>query len=199
MVNGATGLLFEKVGTSAGNTFGIWQNDFTEGQQKVFDNGGSSKFYSLPNANLYSKFSVVRNNVYDITVRYAGAQLMLQYKMLPWVKGGTSGVYAMDAFNVYTADPEFKNTLTNIILSTTTQRLAAGDYIELKAKNGFNFVANGTESNTIKYGEDPTERVFRHYRTIQLKAANAPVATGTAVFEVWNQGKLLYTVNASAQ
>jgi len=199
MVNGATGLLFEKVGTSAGNTFGIWQNDFTEGQQKVFDNGGSSKFYSLPNANLYSKFSVVRNNVYDITVRYAGAQLMLQYKMLPWVKGGTSGVYAMDAFNVYTADPEFKNTLTNIILSTTTQRLAAGDYIELKAKNGFKFVANGTESNTIKYGDDPTERVFRHYRTIQLKAANAPVATGTAVFEVWNQGKLLYTVNASAQ
>ena len=66
-------------------------------------------------------------------------------------------------------------------------------------QNGFKFVANGTESNTIKDGDDPTERVFRHYRTIQLKAANAPVATGTAVFEVWNQGKLLYTVNASAQ
>lgn len=46
--------------------------------------------------------------MYDITVRYAGAQLMLQYKMLPWVKGGTSGVYAMDAFNVYTADPSLR-------------------------------------------------------------------------------------------
>lgn len=201
MVADATGLIFEKVGASGGDEFGIWQSDFAEGQQKVFDNGAASQYYVLPNAALYSKFSVVRNNVYDITVSYkpGAAQLMLQYKVLPWDNGGTSGLFAMDAFNVYTADPTFKNAVTNIILSTTTRSLAPGDFIELKAKSGFSFVSGTMEYSTIKYGASAAERVFRYYRTVQLKAAAAPVPMGTPVFEVWNQGKLLYTVNASAQ
>lgn len=198
-VSGATSIRFEKIGSTDSNTFGIWQTDFTEGQQKVYDNGASSQYYVLPNASTYSKFSVVRNNVYHITVRYAGAELRLHYKVMPWVNGGTSGVYAMDAFNVYTSDPSFSQQLTNIILSTTTQRLASGDYIELKTKSGFTFVDGATTSNTITYGTGTDENKFRHYKTIQLKATSAPVAAGTEVFEVWNQGKLLYTVNAVAQ
>lgn len=202
MVSGATGLLFEKVGTSGGNEFSIWQTDFAENKQKIFENGTSSKYYELPNSIDYSKFSVVRNNVYDITVSYkAGteAELRLQYTVLPWVDGGVSSVYAMDAFNVYAADPAFKNALTTVILSTTTKYLASGDYIELKAKPGFTFVVDGAETNTVKYGENATERVFRNYRIIQLKTSGASPALNTPIFDVFNQGKFLYTVNAAAQ
>ena len=199
MVDGASGLVFEKVGVSGESTFGIWQSDLTEGKKVVFDNGAASQYYVLPNVADYSKYSVVRNHVYDINVRYSGAQLMLKYKVLPWDNGGNSGVYVMDAFNVYTADPAFKGQLTNIVLSTTTQHLATGETIELKPESGFSFDQNGTAiSANVVYGATAQERGFRNYRIIQVKANSYPVAVGTPVFGVYSNGKLLYTVKAVA-
>lgn len=199
MVDGASGLVFEKVGVSGESTFGIWQSDLTEGKKVVFDNGAASQYYVLPNVADYSKYSVVRNHVYDINVRYSGAQLMLKYKVLPWDNGGNSGVYVMDAFNVYTADPAFKGQLTNIVLSTTTQHLATGETIELKPESGFSFEQNGTPiSGNVVYGATAQERGFRNYRIIQVKANSYPVAGGTPVFGVYSNGKLVYTVKAVA-
>ena len=165
----------------------------------VFDDGAASQYYVLPNVADYSKYSVVRNHVYDINVRYSGAQLMLKYKVLPWDNGGNSGVYVMDAFNVYTADPAFKGQLTNIVLSTTTQHLATGETIELKPESGFSFEQNGTPiSGNVVYGATAQERGFRNYRIIQVKANSYPVAGGTPVFGVYSNGKLVYTVKAVA-
>lgn len=201
LVNGATGLHFEMVGASGGKEFSIWQSDFTEGQQAVLDKGGVKKYYVLPNASDYSKHSVVRNNVYNITVAYGDgpAELRLRYEVLPWGNGGVSSLYANEAFNVYTADPAFKNAQTDIILSTATQYYPAGEYIELKAKSGFEFVLEGGASaSTVKYGSIAAEQTFRNYRKIQLKATTVPTVLGTDVFDVCNKnGKVLYTVKAA--
>ena len=199
MVDGASGLVFEKIGVSGESSFGIWQQDLTEGKQMVYDNGASSLYYVLPNVAAYSKYSVVRNHVYDIKVRYAGAQLMLHYKVLPWQNGGHSGVYVMDAFNVSSSDPSFKNEYTDIIMSTTSQTLATGESIELRAEEDFTFVDNGVETPSVTYGTTAAERVFRSYRTVQIKANTYPVADGTTIFGVYSNGQLLYTVNAFAQ
>lgn len=199
MVDGASGLVFEKIGVSGESSFGIWQQDLTEGKQMVYDNGASSLYYVLPNVAAYSKYSVVRNHVYDIKVRYAGAQLMLHYKVLPWQNGGHSGVYVMDAFNVSSSDPSFKNEYTDIIMSTTSQTLATGESIELRAEEDFTFVDNGVETSSVTYGTTAAERVFRSYRTVKIKANTYPVADGTTIFGVYSNGQLLYTVNAFAQ
>ena len=199
MVDGASGLVFEKIGVSGESSFGIWQQDLTEGKQMVYDNGASSLYYVLPNVAAYSKYSVVRNHVYDIKLRYAGAQLMLHYKVLPWQNGGHSGVYVMDAFNVSSSDPSFKNEYTDIIMSTTSQTLATGESIELRAEEDFTFVDNGVETSSVTYGTTAAERVFRSYRTVQIKANTYPVADGTTIFGVYSNGQLLYTVNAFAQ
>ena len=165
----------------------------------VYDNGASSLYYVLPNVAAYSKYSVVRNHVYDIKLRYAGAQLMLHYKVLPWQNGGNSGVYVMDAFNVSSSDPSFKNEYTNIIMSTTSQTLATGESIELRAEEDFTFVDNGVETPSVTYGTTAAERVFISNRTVQIKANTYPVADGTTIFGVYSNGQLLYTVNAFAQ
>ena len=199
MVDGASGLVLEKIGVSGESTYGIWQQDLTEGKQIVYDNGGSSLYYVLPNVEAYSKYSVVRNHVYDIKLRYAGAQLILNYKVLPWQNGGHTGVYVMDAFNVSSSDPSFTKEITNVIMSTTSQRLNAGDFIELKAAEGFVFIDNGVETPSVTYGTTAAERVFRSYRTVQIKANTYPVADGTTIFGVYSNGQLLYTVNAFAQ
>lgn len=199
MVDGASGLVLEKIGVSGESTYGIWQQDLTEGKQMVYDNGGSSLYYVLPNVEAYSKYSVVRNHVYDIKLRYAGAQLILNYKVLPWQNGGHTGVYVMDAFNVSSSDPSFTKEITNVIMSTTSQRLNAGDFIELKAAEGFVFIDNGVETPSVTYGNTADERVFRSYRTVQIKASTYPVADGTTIFGVYSNGQLLYTVNAFAQ
>lgn len=199
MVDGASGLVLEKIGVSGESTYGIWQQDLTEGKQIVYDNGGSSLYYVLPNVEAYSKYSVVRNHVYDIKLRYAGAQLILNYKVLPWQNGGHTGVYVMDAFNVSSSDPSFTKEITNVIMSTTSQRLNAGDFIELKAAEGFVFIDNGVETPSVTYGNTADERVFRSYRTVQIKASTYPVADGTTIFGVYSNGQLLYTVNAFAQ
>ena len=199
MVDGASGLVLEKIGVSGESTYGIWQQDLTEGKQMVYDNGVSSLYYVLPNVEAYSKYSVVRNHVYDIKLRYAGAQLILNYKVLPWQNGGHTGVYVMDAFNVSSSDPSFTKEITNVIMSTTSQRLNAGDFIELKAAEGFVFIDNGVETPSVTYGNTADERVFRSYRTVQIKASTYPVADGTTIFGVYSNGQLLYTVNAFAQ
>lgn len=201
LVNGATGLHFELVGVSGGKEFSIWQSDFTDGQQTILDKGGVKKYYVLPNASDYSKHSVVRNNFYNITVAYGDgpAELRLRYEVVPWGNGGVSSLYANEAFNVYTADPAFKNALTNIILSTATQYYPAGEYIELKAKTGFEFVLEGgTTASTVKYGSVAAEQAFRKYRKIQLKATTVPSVLGTEVFDVCNnKGQVLYTVKVA--
>ena len=84
-------------------------------------------------------------------------------------------------------------------MSTTSQTLATGESIELRAEEDFTFVDNGVETPSVTYGTTAAERVFRSYRTVQIKANTYPVADGTTIFGVYSNGQLLYTVNAFAQ
>jgi len=61
------------------------------------------------------------------------------------------------------------------------------------------FIDNGVETPSVTYGNTADERVFRSYRTVQIKASTYPVADGTTIFGVYSNGQLLYTVNAFAQ
>lgn len=200
---GSTGIEFNLQGTATGSRFGIWQSSFAEGRQAVDAN--NSVFFELPNQANYSKYSVVRNNVYDINVKYNGAQLTLNYKVLPWCNPDPSGVYVQDAFNVFTVDPAFSAPLTDVYLTTTSDKLMAGNVLELRAKTGYKFVdTDGAEKDAVTYGSGADELQFRHRRKVQLKApANASdatksaVALGTDMFDVYINGKLFYTVTAA--
>ena len=195
-VSEATYLSFEKMDGSF-KKVGIWQPNFEDGAQKVYDKGADSKYFMLPNTGDYSKYSVVRNNVYDITVRYSATELRLNYKVLPWGEGAKTGNYVQDGFNIFVADRTFAENLTDIWLITASSRLLNGERITLKAKAGYKFIdTDGTEKDEVTYGNGTDENKFRHRRKIQFKSP-ANIAAGTALFDVLSGGEVKYTVTAT--
>lgn len=196
-VEGTTHLTFEKMDGSF-KQLGIWQPNFEDGAQKVYDKGADSKYFMLPNTGDYSKYSVVRNNVYDITVKYSSeAQLRLNYKVLPWGEGAKTGNYVQDGFNIFVADRTFAENLTDIWLITASSRLLNGERITLKAKAGYKFIdTDGVEKDEVTYGNGTGENKFRHRRKIQFKSS-ANITAGTALFEVLSGGEVKYTVTAT--
>lgn len=195
-VSEATYLSFEKMDGSF-KKVGIWQPNFEDGAQKVYDKGADSKYFMLPNTGDYSKYSVVRNNVYDITVRYSATELRLNYKVLPWGEGAKTGNYVQDGFNILVADRTFAENLTDIWLITASSRLLNGESITLKAKAGYKFIdTDGTEKDEVTYGNGTDENKFRHRRKIQFKSP-ANIAAGTALFDVLSGGEVKYIVTAT--
>lgn len=195
-VSEATYLSFEKMDGSF-KKVGIWQPNFEDGAQKVYDKGADSKYFMLPNTGDYSKYSVVRNNVYDITVRYSATELRLNYKVLPWGEGAKTGNYVQDGFNIFVADRTFAENLTDIWLITASSRLLNGERITLKAKAGYKFIdTDGAEKDEVTYGAGADENKFRHRRKIQFKSP-ANIAAGTALFDVLSGGEVKYTVTAT--
>lgn len=195
-VEGTTHLTFEKMDGSF-KQLGIWQPNFEDGAQKVYEKGADSKYFMLPNAADYSKYSVVRNNVYDITVRYSATELRLNYKVLPWGEGAKTGNYVQDGFNIFVADRTFAENLTDVWLITASSRLLNGESITLKAKAGYKFIdTDGTEKDEVTYGNGTDENKFRHRRKIQFKSP-ANIAAGTALFDVLSGGEVKYTVTAT--
>ena len=195
-VSEATYLSFEKMDGSF-KKVGIWQPNFEDGAQKVYDKGADSKYFMLPNTGDYSKYSVVRNNVYDITVRYSATELRLNYKVLPWGEGAKTGNYVQDGFNILVADRTFAENLTDIWLITASSRLLNGERITLKAKAGYKFIdTDGAEKGEVTYGNGTDENKFRHRRKIQFKSPGR-IAAGTALFDVLSGGEVKYTVTAT--
>ena len=195
-VSEATYLSFEKMDGSF-KKVGIWQPNFEDGAQKVYDKGADSKYFMLPNTGDYSKYSVVRNNVYDITVRYSATELRLNYKVLPWGEGAKTGNYVQDGFNILVADRTFAENLTDVWLITASSRLLNGESITLKAKAGYKFIdTDGTEKDEVTYGNGTDENKFRHRRKIQFKSPGR-IAAGTALFDVLSGGEVKYTVTAT--
>ena len=195
-VEGTTHLTFEKMDGSF-KQLGIWQSNFEDGAQKVYDKGADSKYFMLPNTGDYSKYSVVRNNVYDITVRYSATELRLNYKVLPWGEGAKTGNYVQDGFNIFVADRTFAENLTDIWLITASSRLLNGESITLKAKAGYKFIdTDGAEKDDVTYGNGTDENKFRHRRKIQFKSP-ASITAGTALFDVLSGGEVKYTVTAT--
>ena len=195
-VSEATYLSFEKMDGSF-KKVGIWQPNFEDGAQKVYDKGGDSKYFMLPNTGDYSKYSVVRNNVYDITVRYSATELRLNYKVLPWGEGAKTGNYVQDGFNILVTDRTFAENLTDVWLITASSRLLNGESITLKAKAGYKFIdTDGAEKDEVTYGAGTDENKFRHRRKIQFKSPGR-IAAGTALFDVLSGGEVKYTVTAT--
>ena len=195
-VSEATYLSFEKMDGSF-KKVGIWQPHFEDGAQKVYDKGADSKYFMLPNTGDYSKYSVVRNNVYDITVRYSATELRLNYKVLPWGEGAKTGNYVQDGFNILVTDRTFAENLTDVWLITASSRLLNGESITLKAKAGYKFIdTDGTEKDEVTYGNGTDENKFRHRRKIQFKSPGR-IAAGTALFDVLSGGEVKYTVTAT--
>lgn len=195
-VSEATYLSFEKMDGSF-KQLGIWQSNFEDGAQKVYDKGADSKYFMLPNTGDYSKYSVVRNNVYDITVRYSATELRLNYKVLPWGEGAKTGNYVQDGFNILVTDRTFAENLTDVWLITASSRLLNGESITLKAKAGYKFIdTDGTEKDEVTYGNGTDENKFRHRRKIQFKSP-ANITAGTALFDVLSGGEVKYTVTAT--
>lgn len=171
--------------------FSIWQNSFTEGQQEV----APGVYYSLPNAANYSKFSTVRNNVYDISA-VEGFQLVLNYKIEDWCTGRIGRVYAGYGFNVVVDEPSFPGGASTVRILTAEKNLVAVGAVELvPLVNDAKFSVGGKESNTLRFGTVPEHKDFQAQLEGTLTLPSAP-AKDTPIFQIKYNNKVVYTVKS---
>lgn len=188
-VNGATSFFVTDAGNVDYYKFSIWQTSFTENQQEV----ATGVHYVLPNAANYSKFSTVRNNVYDITAK-EGFQLTLHYDIEDWCTGKIGRVYAGYNFNVVVDEPTFPGGESTVHIITAEKNLVQLGLVELEPLIGGAQFTVGTDTrNTLRFGNQPGQSGFQERVDATLRFPSQPAA-GTPLFRIKHNNKVVYTV-----
>lgn len=190
-MQGSTSVVFE-YNTSGDHyyRFSVWQTSFDENKERV--GTGTSDFFVLPNAANYSKFSLVRNNLYQLEASEA-QQLMLNYKLTDWCDTYKARIYSGPGFQVVVEDPKFTGGQSKVRVISTESAHPADHKIQIKPAAGVTFSAlNGVGAlNAGNYEVGAQD--FQKEGNFTASFATAP-ATPTAAFEIIYNGKVLYTV-----
>lgn len=188
---GSTSVVFE-YNTSGDHyyRFSVWQTSFDENKERV--GTGTSDFFVLPNAANYSKFSLVRNNLYQLEASEA-QQLMLNYKLTDWCDTYKARIYSGPGFQVVVEDPKFTGGQSKVRVISTESAHPADHKIQIKPAAGVTFSAlNGVGAlNAGSYEVGAQD--FQKEGNFTASFAAAP-ATPTAAFDIIYNGKVLYTV-----
>ena len=190
-VPGSTSFYLTDGGNNDYYKFSIWQSAFTEGQQEV-DNG---VYYTLPNAANYSKFSTVRNNVYNIEAE-EGFQLTLNYNIEDWCTGRIGRVYAGYRFNVVVEEPTFPGGESTVRIVTAEKNLVQLGLVELvPLVPNAKFTVGGAQQNTLRFGNAAGQSGFQEQVEGTLRLPAEPTA-GTPIFQIKYNNKIVHTVKS---
>lgn len=190
-MQGSTSVVFE-YNTSGDHyyRFSIWQTAFDENKQAV--GTGANDYFVLPNAANYSKFSLVRNNLYQLEASES-QQLMLKYKLTDWCDTYKARIYSGPGFQVVVEDPKFTGGQSKVRVISTESAHPADHKIQIKPAAGVTFSAlNGVGALNAGNYEVGAE-TFQKEGNFTASFATPP-ATPTAAFEIIYNGKVLYTV-----
>lgn len=140
----------------------------------------TSKFV-LPNAaDTYSRYSVVRNNFYDIVAEEAYPQLHLCFNVRPW-QDDFFHVYVGPYFNVYVDDPTFSSPTCKVRIITSEAHGVPADFRVCVMKVG----TTETVTHTNPAHQSFTEHTF---------TLASPLAAGTNVLQIFYKHELLTTL-----
>ena len=170
--------------------FSIWQTAFDENKKAV--GTGANDYFVLPNAANYSKFSLVRNNLYQLEASEA-QQLMLKYKLTDWCDTYKARIYSGPGFQVVVEDPKFTGGQSTVRVISTESALPADHNIKIAPKSGVTFSAQ-TGFGTLTGGNyEVGAQSFQEEGGFRASFGAAP-AVGTPAFDIIYNGKVLYTV-----
>ena len=190
-VPGASSFYITDGGNNDYYKFSIWQNSFTEDQKEV----KTGAYFSLPNAANYSKFSTVRNNVYDISAK-EGFQLTLNYNIEDWCTGRIGRVYAGYRFNVVVDEPTFPGGASTVRIVTADKNLVQLGLVELvPLVPNAKFTVGAVQSNTMRFGNQAGQSSFQEQVEGTLRLPTAPTKD-TPIFQIKYNNKVVYTVKS---
>jgi len=190
-VPGSTSFYLTDGGNNDYYKFSIWQSAFTENQQEV----KTGAYFSLPNAANYSKFSTVRNNVYEITAK-EGLQLTLNYNIEDWCTGRIGRVYAGYRFNVVVEEPTFPGGESTVRIVTAEKNLVQLGLVELvPLVPNAKFTVGGAQQNTLRFGNAAGQSGFQEQVEGTLRLPAEPTA-GTPIFQIKYNNKIVHTVKS---
>ena len=190
-VPGSTSFYLTDGGNNDYYKFSIWQSAFTENQQEV----KTGAYFSLPNAANYSKFSTVRNNVYEITAK-EGFQLTLNYNIEDWCTGRIGRVYAGYRFTVVVEEPTFPGGESTVRIVTAEKNLVQLGLVELvPLVPNAKFTVGGAQQNTLRFGNAAGQSAFQEQVEGTLRLPTEPTA-GTPIFQIKYNNKIVHTVKS---
>ena len=191
-VPGSTSFLISNAAGRDVYSFSVWQTAFTEDQKAVAD----GLFYVLPNAANYSKYSTVRNNVYNIAAE-EGNLLTLHYDIEDWCTGKIGRVYAGRNFNVVVEEPTFPDGASTVRIVTAEKGLLQVGLVELVPKDASaKFVVGSENLKTLRFGDKAGQSDFQAHIEGKLQLPTAPAAPGTPLFDIKYNNKLVHTVKS---
>ena len=186
-----------KSGLEETKYFSVGQMNLNDPTQSLAQNG-----YLLPNADQYSKFSLLRNTHYVYTVREAD-RLQVDVRILPWEEAENQGErYVYSEFMIWVQDPTFSssNKENRVTIQTTVPnhrfkrvKLTLLDQNGAPNQRAFfrytdGMENGGTNSNWIAFGNQPNMlNAFGHATAIinwvNTSGSSAPAA-GKAFIKV---------------
>lgn len=156
-------------------------------------NTGSGQAYQLTtnDAAKYSRYSMLRNNFYDIEAYEKDYKLFLKYTVKPWYDVTTEHVYVGQDYNILVQDSTFTAASQNITILTSSEVAAERLFsVKLKAVN--------STAKMIKDGQEVAE-VIHNNKANQSKTTftfnNAgALNVGDGVLGVYFNDELVYTI-----
>lgn len=134
--------------------------------------------FVLPNAaTTYSRYTVVRNNFYDIVAEEVYPELRLKYTVLPW-EDCYRHAYLGSYFNVYVEDPEFPTATSKVRIITSEPSGVPADFSVTVKRSGSDDKITHTNTQHQSY----TEKTFN--------LGGVP-ATGANVLEIYYKDELV--------
>ena len=143
----------------------------------LYHSSGSK--FPIPNSTDFSKYSVLRNNYYDITAKERDYKLMLEFTVKDWDDVAKEYVYIGRNFNLKLQDGNFDVATQNITISTSMPNVTAPHKVELR--NAVN-TAFFTFTNTT-------------YASWETRSWMRPTgaASGDTMFTLWYNDELVHT------
>lgn len=156
-------------------------------------NTGSGQSYQLTtnDAAKYSRYSMLRNNFYDIEAYERDYKLFLKYTVKPWVDVTTEHVYVGEDYNILVEDSTFNVASQKITILTAAEIAGNRNFsVKLKTVNPTaKMMLNSSEISEVVH----TNKANQTKTTFTLTNLGA-LNVGDGVLQVYFNDELVYTI-----
>lgn len=154
---------------------------------------GNNTFFTLPDAaTRYSRYSVLRNNFYDITAEERGYKFYLNYDVKPWVDEAYA-VYVGDYYNVWIEDPTFTKNPQKVRIVTSKQNSPIQFDVKLVAAIGQNLQFTQTGTTVPLTQASHVNPAYQTHTDYTLNVTSTPSQNSPVILIKFNN-KVVYTI-----
>lgn len=156
---------------------------------------GSGKLFQLTSndAAKYSRYSMIRNNFYDIEAEERDYKLYLKYTVKPWEDVVYDHVYVGQYYNIVVPNNAFPQGEQTVNILTASEIAAARDFKVVVRPANSNVTITPAGSTTTATEIAHTNKGYQMKTSFTLNLA-ADAAVGDGILEVYFNDELVYTI-----